>query len=440
MLPCRAPSHTFDRGAIPPTIAISIYQAPAVADYFTTLGYLVGILSILTTCILPRGKFIQTLVLNVVFACAGAAVALLIMWSALQARLNTQSSPVNPETGTAYNSSQSAVSAVWLFVGIWFVNVLRAKQPSLNVPVIVFSIFTSISATYSPLMTSNAAFMAIVQKILTAMLTAFAISAACSLLIFPVPSRTVTNAQMKGLIMLLRGAVKQEKLYMQTLEREDMFAIPHDVSAEVDTKKTKSGKSKKKEAAEPVSMAEAKALKQTVAGIRELAGKLQADLEFAKRDFSWGKLEPEDLQNIFTYLRSCVIPVTGMSTLIDIFQRVAEKRSWATDDNTPAEVLAEKNEEKRVWNQVMKQLHGPFETLSEAIDQGLEHAGLLLEILPRPKAEKKKQTGQSNGAADVEATGGLVKPGDPEFAKVLEEKVQAIQVSTSDPSVSLLLS
>ncbi|KAI0127860.1 hypothetical protein BJ170DRAFT_391372 [Xylariales sp. AK1849] len=419
------------KGAIPPTVAISIYQATPVANYFGTLGYLIGIMSILSICILPRGKFLQNLVLNTLFACIGAALALLIMWSALQARLHTQISAVDPTTGApTYNSSQSAVSAVWLFATIWFINVLRAKHPSLNLPVIVFSIFTSIACTYSPLMTSNAAFKSIIKQILVAMLSAFGLAAGCSLLIVPVPSRKVTYGQMKGMIMLLRGAVKQEKMYLQSLEREDMFAIPHDVSAAVDTKTKSSKKSNKKvsqQAQEPITMAEAKALKQTVAGIRELAGKLQADLAFAKRDFSWGKLEAADLTKIFSCLRSCLIPVVGMSTVIDIFQRVAEKREWITDEQTPAEVLAEKNEEKRIWNEVMKQLHEPFEMLSEVVNQGLEHAGLQLEILPRPKTGKKSKDGHANAAADVEAKGDLIQPGDPEFARTLEEKVKAIK-------------
>ena len=65
-----------NRGAIPPTVGIAFYQSSAVANYFTTLGYLVGIMSILSLSILPRGKFIQTLVLNLIFVGVGAAMGL----------------------------------------------------------------------------------------------------------------------------------------------------------------------------------------------------------------------------------------------------------------------------------------------------------------------------------------------------------------------------
>ncbi|KAK9770272.1 hypothetical protein SCAR479_13013 [Seiridium cardinale] len=414
------------KGACAPTIAIAILQSEEVAGYFTTLGYLVGIMSILSLSILPRGKFLQTLMLNVIFACIGAAVALLIMWSALQARLHTESRPLDPSTGLPpYNSSQSAVSAVWLFFVIWFANTIRAKNPSMNVPVIVFSIFCNISSTYSPIMTSNAAFIGLVKRLLTAMLTAFGIAFACSLFILPVPSRKVSFAQMQGLVMLLRSAVKQEKAYIQSLEREDMFAIPHDVSSAVEEEGKTPKKSEKN--AEPATAAEAKALKGTIGKVRELAGKVQADLVFAKRDVAWGKHGASDLRDIMLKIRACLIPVVGISTLIDIFQRVAEKRHWVTDDQTPADVLAEKNEEKRIWNEIMKQLHEPFETLAQIVDQGLEHAGMQLEMLPISKAAKKGGKDKPNGTIDVEAKGDLSTPGDVDFAKSLDDKVNTIK-------------
>ncbi|KAH8194555.1 hypothetical protein TruAng_011277 [Truncatella angustata] len=421
------------KGAVAPTIAISILQSKEVAEYYTTLGYLIGIISILSLSILPRGKFLQTLTLNVLFACAGAAIALLIMWSALQARLHTESRPLDPSTGLPpYNPSQSVVSAVWLFFVIWFANTIRAKYPTMNVPVIVFSIFTNISATYSPIMTSNAAFESLVKRLLTAMLTAFGIGFACSLLIIPVPSRKVSFGQIKGMMMLLRGAVKQEKVYMQSLEREDMFAILHNVSSAVDGG---GWNNQSKKSPEPVTAAEATALKATIANIRQLAGKVQADLAFAKRDFSWGKHGASDLRDIFLNLRACLIPVVGISTVIDIFQVVAEKREWATDEHTPAEVLAEKIEEKRMWNEVMKQLHEPFEALSQIVDQGLEHAGIQLEIFPRPKAAKKGKKDSANGDIDVEAKGGLSKPGDSDFAKTLDAKVKILKMNETAEAV-----
>ncbi|KAI0444648.1 hypothetical protein F4803DRAFT_236295 [Xylaria telfairii] len=420
------------KGALAPVIGLAIYQSDAVSHEFSTFGYLVGIVAVLSLSVLPRGKFVQTLVFNLIFLSLGSAVALLILWSALQARFHTQTAPDDPRSPPTYNSSQSAVSAVWLFANIWIVNTVRAKYPSLNVPVIVYSIMTNISCTFSPQITSNAAFQSIIKRLLTAMLTGFAIAAATSLLILPVPSRAVWAAQLKGAINLLQGVVKQEKAYLQSLEREDMFAVPADICAathlsdsgnSTDSASTETQKSKKKKnEAEPRSTAEAKVIKETMFNLRLLTSKMYVDLPFAKRDIAWAKLAAKDLTVLMELFRGVVVPIHGIGTVIDIFQRLAEKRGWVTTSETPLEVLAEKNEDKRVWNEVMKQLHDPFEKLSAAIDEGLQHAGMLLEILPRPKAPDNSESG-----GDIESKGDLVQPGDSGFAEALKVKIQSFR-------------
>ncbi|KAI0431412.1 hypothetical protein F5Y09DRAFT_330357 [Xylaria sp. FL1042] len=421
------------KGALSPVIALAIYQSDAVASEFSTFGYLVGIVAVLSLSALPRGKFIQTLVLNLLLLGIGSAVALLILWSALQARLHTETIPAT------YNSSQAAVSAVWLFANIWIVNTLRAKYPNLNIPSIVYSIMTNILCTLSPQITSTVVFEVLVRRLLTAMLAGFAIATAICLLVLPVPSRAVSAAQLNGLIKLLQGALKQEKAYLQSLEREDMFAVPADICAathlsgdsessddSASVNKEAKSKGKKKAQPEPKSTAEAKAIKETMFRLRLLTSKIYVDLPFAKRDIAWAKLAAKDLTTILELCRGVVVPVHGIGTVIDIFQRLAEKRGWITDSETPLEVLAEKNEDKRVWNEVMKQLHEPFENLSTAIDEGLQHAGMLLEFVPRPKAPKQNES-NTNGStmdADVESRGDLIQPGDEGFAEVLKVKIQ----------------
>ncbi|KAI0532929.1 hypothetical protein GGR58DRAFT_141395 [Xylaria digitata] len=422
------------KGALAPVIGLAIYQSDAVAKEFSTFGYLVGIVAVLSLSALPRGKFVQTLILNLLFLGIGAAVALLILWSALQARLHTQTVPDDPRSRPVYNSSQAAVSAVWLFANIWIVNTLRAKFPSLNIPSIVYAIVTNILCTFSTQITSNAALESIVKRLLTAMLTGFAVATATCLLILPVSSRAVSAAQLNGLIKLLQGAIKQEKAYLQSLEREDMFAVPADICAathlsdsetSVDNASMEKEMSKKKKVQpQPKSTAEAKAIKKTMFNLRLLTSKIAVDLPFAKRDIAWAKLSAKDLSTVLELCRGVVIPVHGIGTVIDIFQRLAEKRGWMTSEETPLEILTEKNEDKRVWNEVMKQLHEPFEKLSIAIDEGLSHAGMLLEILPRPRASKKGNAEGSAMDADVESRGDLIQPGDPGFTDVLRSKIK----------------
>ena len=73
-------------------------------------------------------------------------------------------------------------------------------------------------------------------------------------------------------------------------------------------------------------------------------------------------------QEIFARLRAILIPLVGISTITDIFERVAERRGWVDGDDS-AKNRSEawerceentKEDEIRVWNQVMKTLHEPF--------------------------------------------------------------------------------
>jgi hypothetical protein len=52
--------------------AIAFYQADSVAATYTTLGYLVPIISVLSMPIMPRAKFVQTLILNLIGICIGS--------------------------------------------------------------------------------------------------------------------------------------------------------------------------------------------------------------------------------------------------------------------------------------------------------------------------------------------------------------------------------
>lgn len=123
----------------------------------------------------------------------------------------------------------------------------------------------------------------------------------------------------------------------------------------------------------------------------------------------------------------CSVPANltirfGMNTIIDIFQRFSARPEWESTDNANDN----KDAERHVWNEVMKQVQEPLDILAEAVDQGLEHAAMCLELIKRPKkptAKQSKQESSSPSDIDLEA-GDEPKPGDPEFARVLDDKIQ----------------
>ena len=59
---------TMVKGAMPPVIALASYQSSSWDRKFTTLGYLVAIVATLGMAIMPRAKFTQTTLLNIVWS------------------------------------------------------------------------------------------------------------------------------------------------------------------------------------------------------------------------------------------------------------------------------------------------------------------------------------------------------------------------------------
>ena len=107
-------------------------------------------MSVLGFCIMPRGKFIQTMSLNIIAVCLSAAIQLLALYCATQARIHTTPplAPGAPQPQTVpYNSSASAVCAIWLLFQTYVINAVRAARPQYQFPCIIYSIFIIVSMT-----------------------------------------------------------------------------------------------------------------------------------------------------------------------------------------------------------------------------------------------------------------------------------------------------
>lgn len=422
------------KGSIPPVIGLAIYQAPAVMRQLTTLGYLVGVITVLSLSVLPRGKFIQNMILNILATAIGCAMAMLINYSAVQARLHTSdlremAAFIQANGRAPYNSSQSAVCGVWLFFQIWLSNTVRAKFPAFNIPVIIYSIVVDISCTFGPEFPTLAVAEAFIQRLLTAIFSGLAIATAVSLIVFPISSRQVVTKQMAGVLGLFKKSIVLEKQYLQGLEKEDMFSLEMTETSAGRSEKERKGGKKDKGPKLTKEQKNAMALRGTIGAIRELMGKIYGDMKFAKRDIAWGQLSAKDFSEMFNLIRMCVIPMTGIGTIMDIFQRVGRERGWDGDGPGDGGIFQRfepigKEESQRIWNDIMKQLHEPFEILSEAITQGVDHAGILLKFFPQPKAQKKAAAQQAGADSDVEASGGELRPGQVGFSSVINAKIE----------------
>jgi hypothetical protein len=156
------------KGALAPTIAVTLFQADDFASHFTTVGYLIGITSILSLVIQPRSKFLQTMLVNVVFVCFAAACVTLALYCCVQARIHSGESgmPSSGGAGTSglaatgaqtapYNSSAAAVAGIWLMVMIYCMSTVRAAKPQFMIPAMAGAIIGNVGMVYAPQFSSR---------------------------------------------------------------------------------------------------------------------------------------------------------------------------------------------------------------------------------------------------------------------------------------------
>jgi hypothetical protein len=122
-----------------------------------------------------------------------------------------------------------------------------------------------------------------------------------------------------GYLSLVRACLKQQTIYLQSLETSDMFTKNGESEEAQDPKNLKKTKTKKKSKSHPAQNQQGEALKATLDSLKALHGKLYGDMAFGKREVAWGKLDAKDIDEIFTLFRGILIPLIGMRYAIPTF-------------------------------------------------------------------------------------------------------------------------
>ncbi|KAH8152686.1 uncharacterized protein LAJ45_03527 [Morchella importuna] len=373
------------KGALPPTIFTAMYQNSTIAATYGTMGYLVTIVASLSMCILPRAKLVQLTIQNSIAVCLGSATALFGLWTATIARSHNPSSPTS-----AFNGSAAAVSAAWLFANIWLVNVFRAKFPALSIPVILYTIFISVVFTYGPLLTMPRA-ISIVVLLLKAFMTGFALSLVVGLVVIPVNCRMVWWRGVGGYLEGCKKLLKEQKTFMQQYE---------DISS-YDTHKPSTDKS----APPPLSVAQKTH--------SDLFAKLTIDLPMAKRETAIGHYTTRDLRATHKHLQATVLPLQGMTAILDIFDRGVAHAAANEDGECHG---------KEQFSEVMRVLREPYGVIGGLCEEAVEHTMILLELGGRK--QDKKATDVEEGAVKVAGQIG--------FCDVLQERVETFYATRTD--------
>ncbi|KAJ5494426.1 hypothetical protein N7463_010513 [Penicillium fimorum] len=399
------------------------YQADSVARHFSTIGYLIPIMSILSIPVLPRARFIQNLLVTSLLTCLAAAISLLAMWCAVKARENTTHLPEansrGPVPGSAvspYNAAASANMGVWLFFEVWLANTFRAYLPQYFLPSIIFSIFINVTATYGTQYATMKQAESLVTILLESFFVGFGISAATNLLIVPLNSRKIVMKVMAGEILGFKSALEAQSRYMTSLSMRNWFGSAHalnDLDRRDDTCNSSSG---------ITPWAEADALEKILSEITTLHAKSEAELRYAKVETTWDRLNAKDLETICHLERKILHPILGIKSLSHATNRIQKRGGWdAVSRLKTGRGLAEselsqlQDREREQWYWILENVCRSTQQLQEAMIIGLEESLYKLGLGKRPV---------STVTTDIEANGVNHTPKEKDSVAHLESMIQ----------------
>lgn len=387
------------KGGLATTIALAAYEGSAWADTYTTLGYLVAIITQLSLSIQPRAKFVQSMILNVLFTCAGAAAALLEIQCVVAARSRGGPSQIgssgSPET--TYDASANTVAGVFLFFFVYLISIVKAARPQLMLPVVQFSIFTIVASVYAPSFPNMTAGISFARRLLITFLTGHALATGVSLLILPVTSRSIVDKQLGGMMKLMTATLATHGTYMRSIK-----ATPDNKPSQEERET-------------------AKKLKGIVITVQELFGKIKLELGFARKEIAWGKLNADQYSEIYDMIREILQPLMGLSTFLQIMKVSWDRRAEYSEIPEAAEAMeAMKELETEEWKAIMDLSREAYGQYQKALFAGLSHVALQLEFEKPPKKTK-------NNSDVEESAGDEPKPGNGGFSDYLAKELQKYQ-------------
>lgn len=318
---------------------------------------------------MPRGKFIQNMIVNILAINLAAAVNLLALFCVVQARAYT--TPLgSPTTSVSYNASASAVCGVWLFLQIYIVNCGRAARPQYQFAAILYSIFVSLSMTngvFFRTMPQAAAFM---KQLLEAFLTGFGLATAVSILIFPTSSRKMVWQGMAAYLLLMKSSLQEVPAYMESLHPE---VSRQSVSAPV----------AKRTSEQSTGALEAPTLpnpKDTQTRLINLHSKLGQRVALAKHEIAIGKLEPQHIDELWKLFQQIFIPILGLMSMLDILEC------------QPRELAPEKPDRERAQSQqtqfLIEQLEQSIRSRIALLEDALQHILITLQLISPERTKK----------------------------------------------------
>ncbi|KAK2745140.1 hypothetical protein FQN57_004047 [Myotisia sp. PD_48] len=424
------------KGGLPPVILVAMFESTAAINVPENYSYISVIISVIAQSLLPRAKYTKIIIFSVLAVCVAASLSCLGVFCAVRARQHTED-PNDPPG--AYNSSASAVAAIWFIFDIWIGNTIRAYRPiELQAPIASYSIFTAVSMTRAGRFGDLSTGLESTRQLLLTFLMGYAIATGVSFCILPVTSRGNFFQAIRSYPNAVKELLDAEITYVRHSEKDGPWQITRRASIQR-TGSIPNKDPQKKGAKKPISASDANAatLSNLMNDFRAIHSRAGAELYYAKQELAWGKLGAEDLEKLFELFRAVFSPLAGIATIPEVLKKlaktpVARASVSAQDAMGPANnqywprepSVSFTHETPEIGEHFIQPLCKRLETAAELVDMGFYHAFITLELakagdILKPGRKRKF----SMVKRDLEAAEDPNEPGHRDFAHNFEIKL-----------------
>jgi hypothetical protein len=235
----------------------------------------------------------------------------------------------------------------------------------------------------------------LVRRLTETFFTGFGLSAVVNVLILPYTSRTLVAVHLKNNLHAIQRTLNAQRQFVQSLPSRDNFSHRTEGDNHPNSQR------------ETVLWPEADALKNAAMDVAKGFGAIKSELRFAKREAGWAYLGPKELVELARFLRSILVSVLGMESLVEVATRLEKRglreffRGSGSGISHPLTELEKSvlEVEKQQWYWIFEQTRDPTEQLLHAMDEGLDHTVCSLRLGKSPTALASDPEANGNNAA-----------------------------------------
>jgi hypothetical protein len=237
-------------------------------------------------------------------------------------------------------------------------------------PMVALSIFSVVTMTHTPSFITISEGLGFVRRLLETFLIGIVVAAGVSLFVLPMTSRKNVFKALNTYAEALDRFFTAQIVFVREEKNRKVVKAGVKLDQNIDTLPSQSDSSKE-------------VIASTLATLRGLQSKLNADLAYTKLEIAWGKLLPGDLNCISDHLCSLFLPLAGLGMFPEVSRELLEHLSTirAPDTANGAEDrISEDSAQEFSWEALMSGLEKRLASTGELTTTGLRVAFEMLEI------------------------------------------------------------